>query len=131
MPARVLSILETGHRATIEEQDDTVVWFHHALKGAGGSAAELTVLLKGNAVNSAAKTQDASGLAFGERRQTRPPKLDEDVASLARKGVALLAIEEDVARYGLQKSDLIPEVELVSRARLPDLVAAHAQVWWW
>ena len=128
MAKRVLSILETGHRATIEEQDDTVVWFSHALRGAG---AEMTLLLRGGAVNQAVKAQDASGLAFGSRKQTRPPKLHEDLAALARKGVPILAVQEDVERYGLGRDDLIAELELVPRRRVAQLVDEHDRVWWW
>jgi len=128
MSKKVLSILETGYRATLEEQDDTVVWFSHAIKGAG---AELTILLRGNAVNYAVRKQDTSGLAFGDRKQTRPPKLHEDLAALAKKGVAILAVHEDVGHYGLKRDDLLPEIELVSRTKLPQLVEEHERVWWW
>jgi intracellular sulfur oxidation DsrE/DsrF family protein len=128
MAKRILSIVETGYRATIEEQDDTVVWFSHALKGAG---ADMTLLLRGNAVNYAVKRQDTSGLSFGARKQTRPPRLQDDLASLAKKGASILAVHEDVGRYGLKRDDLIPEVELVPKTRLQQLVEEHELVWWW
>jgi len=128
MAKKVLSILETGFRATIEEQDDTVVWFLHVLKGNG---ADLTLLLRGNAVNGAVRKQDTAGLSFGERKQTRPPRLHEDLAALAKKGVSILAVHEDVGRYGLKRDELIPEVELVPKTRLAQLVDDHEQVWWW
>jgi intracellular sulfur oxidation DsrE/DsrF family protein len=128
MARKVLSIVETGYRATLEEQDDTVIWFSHVLKGAG---ADLTLLLRGNAVNYAVKRQDASGLAFGDRKQTRPPKLHEDLAALAKKGVTVLAVAEDVGHYGLKRDELIPELETVPRSRLAQLVADHDRVWWW
>ncbi len=41
---KVLQIVETAYRATTEEQDDTVIWISHAMRGA---SAELGVLLAG------------------------------------------------------------------------------------
>ena len=67
---KVLQIVETAYRATTEEQDDTVIWISHAMRGA---SAELGVLLTGNAVNYVAGEQDGSGLMLGAWRQTQPP----------------------------------------------------------
>ena len=94
---KTLSIIESAYRATIEEQDDTIVWLTHAMKGAG---ADLGVLLRGNAVNYAALGQDAAGLAFGGWRQTQPPRLADDITALVAKGVAVYAIAEDLAERG-------------------------------
>lgn len=76
---KVLQIVESAYRATSEEQDDTVLWLTHAMKGAGG---DFTVLLRGAAVNYAVPGQDASGLTFGAWKQTEPPRLAESIAGL-------------------------------------------------
>ena len=128
MAKKVLSIIATAYRATLEEQDDTIVWLTHAMKGAG---ADLTVLLRGNAVNYAVRGQDASGLSFGERRQTQPPRLEEDVAKLAQKGVQVLLVEDDVSERGIERAELIEGVKLVPRAGIAKLLAAYDQVWHW
>jgi sulfur relay (sulfurtransferase) DsrF/TusC family protein len=124
----VLNVIETAYRATLEEQDDTVVWFTHVMKGAG---ANVDVLLRGNAVNYAVGGQDASGLAFGERRQTQPPRLDEDVAKLIAKGVKVLIVDDDLRERGVERGELISGVEPIARAELPSLFAGFDQVWHW
>src|SRR3989337_1418355 len=96
---KALNIIETAYRATLEEQDDTIVWLTHAMKGAGG---DLDVLLRGNAVNYAVKNQDASGLTFGMASQTQPPRIAQDVASLIAKGVTVYMVAEDVVDRGIQ-----------------------------
>jgi hypothetical protein len=128
MARKILQVVETAYRATLEEQDDTVVWLTHAMKGAGG---EFSLLLRGNAVNYAVRGQDASGLAFGERRQTQPPRLDEDVARLAAKGVDVFFVSEDASERGLEPRALIPEAKPVSRAEIPRLFESHDMVWHW
>ena len=125
---KALNVIESAYRATLEEQDDTVVWLTHAMKGAG---ANLDVLLRGNAVNYAAKGQDAAGLAFGDRRQKHSPHIADDVAGLLGKGVDVFIVREDLADRGLEEGDLIGGLKSVSRAEIPRLLAAYDQVWHW
>jgi len=125
---KALSIVESAYRATIEEQDDTIVWLNHAMKAAG---ADLAVLLRGNAVNYAVRGQNAAGLAFGAWRQTQPPRIADDIASLAGKGVTVYVVAEDLVERGLDVGDLVPGRERVARDGLPGLFAAHDQVWHW
>jgi sulfur relay (sulfurtransferase) DsrF/TusC family protein len=125
---KVLNIIESAYRGTLEEQDDTIIWLTHALKGAG---ADLDVLLRGNAVNYAVQGQNASGLAFGDKKQTQPPRIDEDVAKLGEKGILVHVVEEDLAERGLGSGDLIASVEMISRAGLPKLLGGYDHVWQW
>ena len=104
MNKKILQVVESAYRATIEEQDDTVVWFTHAIRGGG---AQTAVLLRGHAVNYGVKGQDASGIAFGDRKQTQPPDLPGDLARLIAKGVEVYVVEEDVEARGLVPTDLI------------------------
>jgi sulfur relay (sulfurtransferase) DsrF/TusC family protein len=125
---KALNIIESAYRATIEEQDDTIVWLTHAIKGAG---ADLAVLLRGNAVNYAALGQNAAGLSFGDWKQTQPPRIGDDVSSLVAKGVAVYALAEDLADRGLGPGDIINGIERVERASLPQLLAGYDQIWHW
>ena len=125
---KALNIVETAYRATIEEQDDTIVWLTHAMKGAG---ADLAVLLRGNAVNYAVKGQDASGLVFGSEKQTQPPELVEDLAKLLPKGVEVFIVDEDLAERGIEPSETIDGLTHVGRGDLPGLFDRFDQVWHW
>jgi len=125
---KVLQIVESAYRATIEEQDDTILWLTQAMRNAG---AELDVLLRANAVNYAVKGQDASGLAFGDWKQTQPPNIPDDVARLIGKGVAIYAVAEDLADRGLGDARMVDGVERVGRATLPRLMGGYDQIWHW
>ena len=125
---KVLQIVETAYRATSEEQDDTVIWFTHAIRGAG---AEIGVLLAGNAVNYVAADQDASGLTLGAWRQTQPPVPAQDLAALMRKDVPVYCIKEDLAERGLLEGRLLEGIVLMSRAQMVRLFGEYEQVWRW
>jgi len=125
---KVLNIVEAAYRGTLEEQDDTIVWFCHAMKGAN---ADIDVLLRGNAVNYAVKAQDASGLSFGGARQTQPPQLANDLVKLKGKGVKIFVVEDALRERGIEPSELIDGLDLVPRAKLAKLFADYDQVWHW
>jgi sulfur relay (sulfurtransferase) DsrF/TusC family protein len=128
MGKKVLGIVETGYRATVEEQDDTILWLSSMFKGAG---LDLTVLLRANAVNYAVRGQDASGLRFGDLEVTNPPRLDDDVAALLEKGVAVYYLAEDVGERGISEGDLVDGVKPVAQRDLPGLLDQFDQVWHW
>ena len=125
---KALSIFETAYRATIEEQDDTGMWLSYTLKSGG---ADVDVLLRGNAVNYAVKGQDAAGLEFGAWRQTHPPRLADDVASLISKGVAVFVVSEDLATRGLEGVPLVDGLTPIKRAGLAKLLGNYEQIWHW
>lgn len=126
--ATTLNIIESAYRATIEEQDDTVIWITHAMKGAG---AELTVLLRGNAVNYTVIGQKAPQISFGEWQQTHPAQIDQDLVALMGKGVSVYVSEEDLAQRGISLSALISGVKTVNREGVLDLVENHDRIWHW
>jgi intracellular sulfur oxidation DsrE/DsrF family protein len=128
MPKKILTVVESAYRATIEEQDDTVVWFTHAIKAGG---ADVAVLLRGPAVNYAVKGQDASGLAFGDRKQTQPPDVAGDLARLVAKGVSVHVVADDMTVHGIAAGDVIDGLDLISRSEIPVLMGRYDLIWHW
>src|SRR5215467_1530642 len=102
--ARYLSIIDNAYRATIEEQDDTAVWFTHAMKNGG---ADVALLLRGNAVNYAVRGQEATGLRFGTKEVKVPPEIDKDISACVTKKIPLFVVSEDLTERGIPASDLL------------------------
>ncbi len=125
---KVLQIIQTAYRATIEEQDDTVIWITHAMLGAG---AGLAVLLCGSAVNYLAADQDASGLCVGAWRQSQPPRVAGDLAGLLGKGISVYCVAEDLEDRGLRQRVTLEGIRMVPRAQVAGLFAEFDQVWRW
>ena len=125
---KILNIVETAYRATLEEQDDTILWLTHMLKTAG---VDMTVLLCANAVNYAVRGQDSSGLRFGKLEVLHPPKLDADVAALLDHDVPVYYVADDARTRGIAASSVIDGVQSVPAGDLPSLFAGYEQVWLW
>lgn len=126
--ARVLSIVETAYRATLEEQDDTILWLNHMLKNNG---LDVSILLRSNAVNYGVRGQDASGLRFGAVELEHPPAIDQDLQALLDKGVPVYYVREDAEERGIPEAGLIDGIKGVSRAELPGVFDGFDHVWHW
>ena len=124
----ILSIVERAYHGTIEEQDDTILWLSHMIKNAG---ADLSVLLRSNAVNYAVKGQDASGLSIGGVTLGVPPTLDSDVVALSTAGVTVYVVEEDLSDRGIGNDELCDGVTMIKRSGLAKLFDDHDAVWHW
>jgi hypothetical protein len=128
MSKKLLHIIETAYRATLEEQDDPVIWLCHVMHGSG---AELDLLLEGNAVSYGVRAQQVVPLGFGERRQGQAPDLAGDLAALLGKGVSCFYLEEDAMERGIAADELLEGLVPVSRAKRAQLFAGYDQVHRW
>lgn len=128
MAKKILCVVDTAYRATLEEQDDTALWFTAACKGAG---ADLTVLLTGNAVNYTVISQKAQSLQFGAAGIPHPPKMDNDLKRLVEKDVPVFYVRDDAEERGISSDKIIGEAEAIARGQLAKFIDQFDHIWHW
>jgi predicted peroxiredoxin len=125
---RILSIVTTGYRATLEEQDDTILWLTRAVKNAG---AEVGLLLRGDAVSYLVKGHETGRIAVGSKRLAHPPQLDRDIAAIVATGTPVFAVAEDLQVLGIRHEPHVEGVRVLPRTDLPKLFEQYEQIWQW
>src|ERR1041385_2348127 len=121
---RILNIVETAYRATLEEQDDTILWLSSALKNAG---AEVDVLLRGNAVNYLV-LQECPSLKIGGLGVNHPARPNDDIGRLREKGVKIFVMAADLKERGIAESRCMNGAKMIRNDDLSKLMEGYHQI---
>ena len=123
-----ISIFDLGYRATVEEQDDTIIWMTHMLQKSGVQGA---LLLRGSAVNYASKHQRSVPVTFGNWTQKHPADLARDLQRFQGEGGRVFALQKDLERRAIDTDELIDGVTTVEGDAVAGLLAEYDLVFNW
>ena len=127
MAKKILSILSHTEYGNLEDSD--IGLFASAFAPVAGQ--QLALLLREAAVNYAVRGQDGTNIKIAGTPIQPGFLIETDLKSLSQANIPVYAIREDLAERGVNPTEVIDGVTLMSRTELGQLVDQFDTVWNW
>ncbi|TDJ04393.1 MAG: hypothetical protein E2O68_08195 [Deltaproteobacteria bacterium] len=125
---KIINVIDTAYRATLEEQDDTSLWFTRACKNAG---ADMDILLTGNAVNYVVRNQNPHALYLGKGAIPHPSKFQDDLSDFIKSGGRLYFLNNDLEERGIESKEIIEGAQALDRTKMASFLDTYENIWHW
>jgi sulfur relay (sulfurtransferase) DsrF/TusC family protein len=127
MPKKILSVLSHTEYGNLEDSD--IGLFASAFAPVAGSP--MTILLTEDAVNYGVRGQEGTGIKIAGAPVQPGFLIETDVKSVQEAKIPVYALQEDVAERGIEPSELVSGIKLMSRRELGKFIDQFDTVWNW
>ena len=127
MSKKILSVLSHTEYGNLEDSD--IGLFASAFAPVAGSP--MTILLTEDAVNYGVRGQEGTGIKIAGAPVQPGFLIETDVKSVQEAKIPVYALQEDLAERGIEQSELVSGVKLMSRRELGKFIDQFDTVWNW
>ena len=125
---KILSIVSTAFRATLEENDDAALWLSLAVAKEG---AELSLLFRGNAVIYTMQRRNPTVVEVPELALKTTWLPQTQIQTALGLGVACYSVREDMLARGIDPNSVSAGIVCIDEADVADLLQEHDSLWHW